>query len=167
MKMIVTIAAVALATQPLLAHPPSEHRSATPAPAADAQSAEEAAVRSVLSQYKAAIEHLDATGTERLFAADAAIFETGGVEGSYSNYLAHHLGPELAAFKSFGFADYKVDVRFEGPVALATETYNYRIETKKGEIAERRGVATSALKKIGGQWKILSMHNSARKPKAS
>ena len=165
MKMIVTIAVAALAAQPLAAHPPSEHSPVAQAPAA--QSADEAAVRSVLSQYKAAIERLDATGTERLFATDAVIFETGGVEGSYANYLAHHLGPELAAFKSFGFSDYQVDVRFEGPVALATETYNCRIETKTGEIAERRGIATSVLKKIGGEWKILSMHNSARKPKAS
>ena len=165
MKMIVTIAAATLAAQPLAAHPPIEHPLVAPAP--PAQNTDEVAVRSVLSQYKAATERLDATGTERLFAADAAIFETGGVEGNYANYLAHHLGPELAAFKSFGFSDYKVDVRFEGPVALATETYNYRIETKKGEIAERRGVATSVLKKIGGQWKILSMHNSARKPKGS
>ncbi len=58
-------------------------------------------------------------------------------------------------------------MRLEGPVALATETYSYRLETKMGEIAERRGVATSVLKKIGGQWKILSMYNSARKPKGS
>ncbi|MDP3675679.1 MAG: nuclear transport factor 2 family protein [Novosphingobium sp.] len=165
MKIIVTIAAAALAAQPLAAHAPGEHPAAAPTGAA--QNPDEAAVRSVLSQYKAAIERLDATGTERLFAADATIFETGGVEGSYANYLAHHLGPELGAFKSFGFSDYKVDVRFEGPVALATETYNYRIETKKGEIAERRGVATSVLKRIGGQWKILTMHNSARKPKGS
>ena len=165
MKMIVTIAAAALAAQPLAAHPPIEHPSVAPAP--PAQNADEVAVRSVLSQYKAAIERLDATGTERLFAADAAIFETGGVEGSYATYLAHHLGPELAAFKSFGFSDYTVDVRFEGPVALATETYNYRIETKKGEIAERRGVATSVLKKVGRQWKILSTHGSSRKPKGS
>ena len=170
MKMIVTIAAAVLATQPLAtqplaAHAPGGHLPGAPTRAV--QSTDEIAVRSVLSQYKAAIERLDATGTEQLFAADAAIFETGGVEGSYANYLAHHLGPELAEFKSFGFSDYKVDVRFEGPVALATETYNYRIETKTGEIAERRGVATSVLKKIGGEWKILSMHNSARKPKAS
>ena len=165
MKMIVTIAVAALAAQPLAAHPPSEHSPVALAPAG--QGADEAAGRSVLSQYKAAIERLDATGTERLFVADAAIFETGGVEGSYANYLAHHLGPELIEFKSFGFSDYTVDIRFEGPVALATETYNYRIETKTGEIAERRGVATSVLKKIGGEWKILSMHNSARKPKAS
>lgn len=129
--------------------------------------ADESAVRAVLSQYKSALERLDATGTEKLFTADSTIFETGGAEGNYMQYLGHHLGPELEAFKSFGFSDYKVAVRFEGPVALATETYNYRIESKKGEIAERRGVATSVLKKIGGQWKILSMHNSARKPKGS
>jgi uncharacterized protein (TIGR02246 family) len=128
---------------------------------------EEAAVKAILSRYKSAIEKLDATGSETLFASDSAIFETGGVEGTYAQYLDHHLGPELKAFKSFAFSDYKVIVRFEGPVALATETYNYRIETKSGETAHRRGVATSVLKKIDGQWKILSMHNSARKPKGS
>lgn len=153
------IALVALAAQPAAAHREAAHK---PAARTDI-----AAVRAVLSQYKSAIERLDATGTERLFTPDSAIFETGGVEGSYANYLAHHLGPELKAFKSFAFSDYKVDVRFEGPVALATESYNYRLETKKGEIAERRGVATSVLKKVGGRWKILSMHNSSRKPKGS
>jgi uncharacterized protein (TIGR02246 family) len=135
---------------------------------AAAQRAEAAAIKAVLAQYKAAIEKLDATNTERLFAKDSTIFETGGVEGTYANYLAHHLGPELHEFRSFRFSDYKVDVHLIGPAAAhAIETYNYRIETKSGEIAQRRGVATSVLKKIGGQWKIVSMHNSARKPRAS
>ena len=102
-----------------------------------------------------------------LFTSDSQVFENGGIEGSYANYLAKHLGPELGHFKSFKFSDYKVDVRFEGPVALTTETYNYRIETQKGEIVERRGVATSVLKKVGRQWKILSTHGSSRKPKGS
>lgn len=155
MKMMPVIAATLLVAQPLAAK------------VAPAVNADEAAVRAVLADYKSAIERLDATGTERLFTADSTIFETGGVEGSYTNYLARHLGPELGHFKSFKFSDYKVDIRFEGPVALATETYNYRIEPKKGEVALRRGVATSVLKKIDGQWKILSMHNSARKPKGS
>ncbi len=145
-------------------HPPG-HAMANPATAAT--TADEAAVKGILSRYKSAIERLDATGTEALFAPDSAIYETGGVEGTYAQYLDHHLGPELKAFKAFAFSDYQVTVRFEGPLALATETYNYRIETKSGETAERRGVATSVLKKIGGQWKILSMHNSARKPKGS
>ena len=126
-----------------------------------------AAVRTVLSEYKNAIERLDAKGTERLFTPDSEIFETGGTEGTYANYLSHHLGPELAAFKSFKFSDYKVSVRFEGPVALATETYRYRIEPKTGDVAERVGVATSVLKKVGGGWKIVSMHNSGRRPRGS
>ena len=162
MKALFPIALAALAASPLSAMHP-EH------PAAQAQPAhsDEAAVRAVLLQYKEAIEQLDATGTEELFTADSAIFETGGVEGNYANYLAHHLGPELKEFKSFRFSNYEVDVRFEGPVALATETYNYRIETNGGEIAERRGVATSVLRKENGVWKIVMMHNSARRPSGS
>jgi ketosteroid isomerase-like protein len=159
---VLTVIGSLLATNAAEAAQPSNRPST-----ASRASSEEAAVKQVLSRYKAAIEKLDATGTEQLFAPSSAIFETGGSEGTYTNYLAHHLGPELKEVKRFSFSDYKVDVRFEGAVALATETYNYRVETKSGETAERRGVATSVLKKIGGQWKILSMHNSARKPRGS
>ena len=163
MKIFLIVAAGALLAPPALAHPKAEH-----APASRRTvTTDETAVIDILSRYKAAIERLDATGTEALFTADSTIFETGGVEGNYANYLAHHLGPELKAFKSFKFSDYKVAIRFEGPLALATETYSYRIVTAKDEVAERRGVATSVLKKIGGRWKILTMHNSARKPKGS
>ena len=130
------------------------------------QGADAAAVRKLLADYKAAIERLDARGTDRLFTADSMVFETGGSEGSYANYLAHHLGPELGEFRSFKFSDYKVNVRFEGPIAIATETYTYHIETKKGEVADRLGVATTVLRKENGQWKIVMAHNSARKPRA-
>lgn len=130
-------------------------------------SADESAVRAVLARYKSAIERLNATGTEALFTEDSAVFETGGVEGTYKQYLAHHLGPELAAFRSFTFSDYTVAVRIEGDVALAIETYDYRIETKTGEIATRKGVATSVLTRTADGWKISIMHNSARKPKGA
>jgi ketosteroid isomerase-like protein len=168
MKLCLTIVAAALLAQPLAAHPEQTHApaAAKKAAAPHVHHADEAAVRAVLAQYQAAIERLDATGTEKLFAADSAVFETGGVEGTYANYLAHHLGPELGEFKSFKFSNYKADVRIEGPLALATETYNYRIETKTGVVAERQGVTTSVLKKIGGKWKILVSHNSGRKPSA-
>lgn len=164
MWMRTIIGVASLAASPLVAYPGIAAEKAVTKPV---QRNDEAAVRSVLSQYKQAIEQLDARGTERLFAADSAIFETGGREGNYANYLARHLGPELAEFKSFRFSNYKIEVRFVGPVALATESYTYRIETKKGEIAERLGVATSVLTKVKGNWRILSMHNSGRRPKAS
>ena len=166
MKLFLASAAAALFAQPLMAHPEEAHAPAAAkmTAAQHAQHADEAAVRAVLSQYQAAIERLDATGTEKLFAQDSAIFETGGVEGTYANYLAHHLTPELGEFKSFKFSNYKVEVRLEGPIALATESYSYHIETKDGVVADRLGVTTSVLKKVDGQWKILVSHNSARKP---
>jgi ketosteroid isomerase-like protein len=152
--MISMIAAATLVAQPLAAQ------------GTTAVNAEEAAVRSVLAQYKSAIERLDATGTDSLFTKNSTIFETGGVEGNYSNYLAKHLGPELGHFKSFKFSDYKVEVHLLGPTAAhAIETYKYRIETKSGETVERLGVATSVLTKENGRWKIVMMHNSGRKPK--
>lgn len=167
MQFIVLLTGAALLAQTAQAQTaqhPAGHSMTNPTTAVDR--ADEAAVKDVLSRYKSAIEKLDATGTEALFTPDSTVFETGGVEGSYTNYLAKHLGPELGHFKSFKFSDYKVDIRFEGPVALATETYKYRIETEKGEIVDRQGVSTSVLKKIGGQWKILTTHNSGRTPRA-
>jgi len=123
-----------------------------------------AAIRLVLHNYEAAVERLDPRGTDVLFASDSEVFESGGSEGNYANYLTHHLTPELGEFKSFKFSDYKISVKFEGSTALASETYKYRIETKKGEIAERFGVATSVLRKVGNRWQIISMHSSARRP---
>ena len=139
-----------------------------PAAAAPAsRDADRRAVEAVLQQYKQAVEGLDASGTQSLFASDSQIFENGGSEGTYANYLAHHLGPELGHFRSFKFSDYKMTVRLEGSIALATATYRYRIEPKAGEAVEGLGVTTSVLKKMGGRWTILSLHSSARRPRAS
>lgn len=161
----VTIIAATMAIQP--GPGANVSQAASTVPQATATTGDESAVRAVLARYKTAIERLDAAGTESLFTADSAVFETGGVEGTYKEYLAHHLGPELAAFRSFAFSDYTVAVRMEGDLALATETYNYRIETNSGEIATRKGVATSVLKRTTEGWKILVMHGSARRPKGA
>ena len=129
------------------------------------RTADTAAVSEVLRQYRTATERLDATGTERLFSQDSEVFENGSVEGTYANYLAHHLGPELTHFRSVRFGDLEVSVRFEGPVALATERYTYRIERQQGDPIERRGVTTSVLRRDDGGWRIVSMHGSSRAPR--
>lgn len=121
-------------------------------------------VKAVLAAYKSALERLDLTGVDKLFAPENVVVESGKVEGSYADYLAHHIGPELAEFKTFRFSDYRVDVRIEGPIAIATETYSYRIELKAGgDPIERRGTATTVLKRIDGHWRILTTHSSSRK----
>src|SRR3546814_7146262 len=68
--------------------------------ASDARAADREAIEATLENYKGAIERLDASGTEKLFATDSQIFETGGVEGTYQNYLAHNLGPRSEAHTS-------------------------------------------------------------------
>ncbi len=121
-------------------------------------------VKTVLKQYNSAVEKLAVAGTEKLFTADSKIYESGGSEGSYAHYLEHHLAPELKEFKSFTYSDYKVEVQVDGNYAFATETYNYTIIIAKDNTAvKRKGVATSVLKKINGEWKIMINHNSSRK----
>lgn len=140
-------------------------------PVAPATSADETAVRTVLKQYQQAVEKLDTTGTDRLFAPQSQVFESGSAEGSYRHYARHHLGPELKEFSSFTYDNYKATVQVDGAYAFATETYGYTIGLKKGPKdkavpapVKRRGVATSVLRKnAAGQWQIVSSHNSARK----
>ena len=129
-----------------------------------AQSKDADAVKAVLKQYSNAVEKLNVTGTEKLFAADSKIYESGGSEGTFAHYLEHHLAPEFKEFKSFIYNDYKVDVEVDGNYAFATETYNYVIIlAKDNSEVKRKGVATSVLKKIKGEWKIMISHNSSRR----
>lgn len=126
---------------------------------------DEQKVKDVLSSYKNALEKLDVKGTDVLFVANSQIIESGKVEGTYQDYLAHHIGSELGDFTSFKFDPYNVVVTIAGEYAFAVETYNYTIVLKKdnSEI-KRKGVASSFLKKENGAWKIVHMHNSSRKP---
>ena len=129
-----------------------------------AQSKDSKAVKNVLKQYSNAVEKLDVTGTEKLFTTDSKIFESGGSEGNYAHYLEHHLVPEFKEFKSFKYSDYKADVKVDGNYAFATETYNYTIIIAKDNTeVKRKGVSTSVLKKVKGEWKIMVSHNSSRK----
>lgn len=126
-------------------------------------------VRAVLAAYMAGLEKLDVSHCAPLFTADSQVFESGGVEGTFANYLEHHIGPELEEFKEFSFRDYAVEVRLEPPYAFTTETYIYRIVVKEdGHAVEKKGLATSVLKKTAEGWKIFQTHTSARNlPKKS
>jgi len=131
---------------------------------------ERQAVETVMKNYKNALQNLTTKGTFDLFIEDSEVFESGGIEGTYANYIEHHLGPELGHFKSFTFSDYEIDVQVDGVYAFTTETYVYTIVLKPNDKGESRtiskkGVATSILKKIDGKWKIVKTHSSSRDKK--
>lgn len=131
---------------------------------------EKEAVLEVMKSYKDALQNLTTEGTFELFSEDSEVFESGGVEGSYANYIEHHLGPELGHFKKFEFSDYEIDVEVDAPYAFTTETYIYTIILKPDDKSDSRtikkkGVATSILKKMDGEWKIIKTHSSSRNTK--
>ena len=131
---------------------------------------EKEAVLKVMKTYKDALQNLTTEGTFKLFTKDSEVFESGGVEGSYANYIEHHLGPELGHFEKFEFSDYEIDVKVDTPYAFTTETYIYTIVLKADEkgntrTIKKKGVATSILKKVDGDWKIIKTHTSSRNTK--
>lgn len=132
--------------------------------AAYSQSSDEVAVKKQLNSYKQAIEKLDTVGVANLFIVNSKVFEQAKDEGTISHYLQHHLGPELKAFKSFTFSEYKVDVTIAGNYAFSTETYLYTIVlAKDGKEVKSKGVATSILNKTKDGWKIAQIHSSYKK----
>lgn len=158
--LIAALAALALAAEaaPALAHPSQAVAAATPA---------KAEVVAVLEGYRRAVEGLDGAAAAAFFWPEAQVFEQGGVEGRFADYLTHHLGPELAAFSAFTFEDHEVEATVVGDIAYATETYRYRIVFKDPARAavERRGVATSVLERRDGRWRIVRYHSSSRAPR--
>lgn len=131
-----------------------------------AQTSDKEAVKTVLNNYKKAIEKLDTTGVVNLFVKDSKVFEQAKDEGTIGHYLEHHLAPELKEFKSFTFSDYKVDITVAGEYAFSTETYIYTIIlAKDGKEIKSQGVATSVLRKSKEGWKIVQTHSSFRKAK--
>ncbi|PIW54084.1 MAG: hypothetical protein COW16_12615 [Sphingomonadales bacterium CG12_big_fil_rev_8_21_14_0_65_65_10] len=139
---------------------------ATTASAQEAeQGADEATAAGALIAYRDALVALDADAASALFVEDSSVFENGKAEGSWANYLEHHLGPELGHFEAFEFPRYEVEIREMGDLAYGEERYSYRITLEDGRVIERDGVATSLLHREGDTWKIVSHHSSSRAPR--
>lgn len=120
-------------------------------------------VEKVMKAYKSGIEALSTEGLSDLFMEESQVFESGGSEGTFAHYLDHHLGPELKVFSAFDFNDYKISTVVDLPYAFTTETYVYKIViASNGKVIEKKGVATSVLKKVDGKWLIMKTHSSSR-----
>jgi len=124
---------------------------------------EKNAVKSLMQSYKEILESLDVTDSYSLFSEDSQVLEQGKIEGTYADYIANHIGPELSHFESFTFTNYEISVIVDIPYAFTTESYVYQIVLKEdGTRLERKAAATSVLKKIDGVWKIIKTHSSSR-----
>ena len=120
-------------------------------------------VIAAMKKYKDVLESLDVTESYALFSDSSQVIEQGKIEGTYADYIANHIGPELGHFSSFNFDDYSIEVTMADLYAFTTESYVYKIVLKEdGREIERKAVATSILNYINGEWKIIKTHSSSR-----
>ena len=116
-----------------------------------------------MKKYKDVLESLDVTKSYALFSDSSQVIEQGKIEGTYADYIANHIGPELGHFSSFTFNDYSIEVKMADPYAFTTESYVYKIVLKEdGRVIERKAVSTSILEYNDGAWKIIKSHSSSR-----
>ncbi|EDL48205.1 hypothetical protein ED21_31679 [Erythrobacter sp. SD-21] len=124
-----------------------------------------AGAEAVLTAYRNALTGRDADAMTALFAEESFVYENGKDEGSFTNYMEHHLGPELDAITSFSFGEPTMTITRMGHLAYGRETYTYRIELADGRVIDREGVATSVLTHDANGWKIVQYHSSSRPPR--
>jgi hypothetical protein len=111
------------------------------------------------------MEASDLEAAEALFAADSLIFETGGVEGTWSEYREHHIGPELDAIESFEMTRARPVERTsaDGTMAFVAWPIEYTIELDDGRVIQSRGTVTFVLETHGHHFMIRHLHWSSRK----
>lgn len=125
-----------------------------------------AAPAQVASHYLDAVEAGDLDAAGSLFAADAVVFESGGVEGAWEEYRAHHLGAEIDAIERFEIRRCTaptVDASDDGTLAAVAWPIEYTIELEDGRTIESRGTVTFVLELRDGDHRIAQLHWSSRK----
>ena len=139
-------------------------------PTAAAEPAEPSATdpAAVVLAYLDASARSDLDAAAALVADDSVVFESGGGQGTWAQYREHHLGPEVAMFKSFDLETQtpRTWTSDDGSLALVTLPISYDIELKDGRKISSLGTVTFGLTRGGdGPYKIVHMHwSSRRKP---
>ena len=96
-------AAAALAVVPVAAQAQHSDHSAHDTHG-DVQDALEQDAQATLVAYRDALVARDEAAMRALFADDSMVFENGKAEGSFAQYMEHHLGPELGEITECNFA---------------------------------------------------------------
>lgn len=117
--------------------------------------------------FHAALRRGDTRSALTFLAADALIFETGGVERSKAEYASHHLAADAAFSKAVPSRLTRRSGGASGALAwIASE--GRTTGTFKGKALDRVTAETMLLRRVGNAWKIAHIHwSSAAAPAAA
>ena len=117
-----------------------------------------------VDDFNAAIVAADRATVERSLDPAVQIFESGYVERSRDEYLGHHFLEDAKFAKGLKTRILKRGETQSGDVAVVwSETATDG--TYDGKPVKLLGTETMVLKQADGQWRIVHLHWSSRKPK--
>lgn len=122
----------------------------------------------VAARYFEAMQSSDLDAAGKLFFKTSSVFESGGREGSWTEYREHHIGPEIDQIKSFSIIRGEPEsvAGRDSSMAFVAWPIEYRIDLKDGKVIESRGTVTFILvREEGSEYRIRHLHwSSRRKP---
>ena len=125
------------------------------------KAADSAAVVATVERFHALLARGDSAAAGRLLAPDLTVLESGHVE-SRSEYLAHHLGADMAFARAVASERNLVGFAQDGNVAWTTSTSTTRGQFRDRKI-DSRGAELVVLSRSGSGWIIRSIHWSSRR----
>jgi ketosteroid isomerase-like protein len=117
-----------------------------------------------VDRFYLAIAKSDRPAVGSILAPDVQIFESGFVERSRDEYLSHHFEADAKFAKAVTRKVIKHSEQIAGNMALVlaeTET----VGSYEGKPVALIGTETAVLRLDGGDWRIVHIHWSSRKPK--
>ena len=158
MKLMFAAAAILLLADVAGAHPEASHDESATKVGAVTPSARSAAA--VVDAFHAALQRGETKAALSYLAADALIYEAGGVERGRQEYASHHLGADAAFAQAVPGTVTKRAGEAVGAVAwIATE--GRTTGTYKDKAIDRVTTETMVLRRVGGVWKIAHIHWSS------
>jgi ketosteroid isomerase-like protein len=118
----------------------------------------------VWDRFHLAVANSDRAAAASALAVDVQIFESGFVERSRDEYLTHHFDADARFAKSVARKVMRHSEQTAGNLALILE----ETETSgnhEGQPIKAIGTETAVLRLEGGNWRIVHIHWSSRKPK--
>lgn len=133
------------------------------ATAALAASPEEASVRKVLSDYRAAMEERSVAKLGEVVSDDLLVLEGTHKNDGWADYRDKHIGPEMSEWKEFKVsAPTLTKLEIKGDMAYAVQEATYTIVDAK-ETVVMLGAETLVLTKEAKGWKIRHLHLSGKR----
>lgn len=160
----IAIRGAVLAALLAVASPTSAREPVAKAVQASSLSPSARSAASVVDAFHAALRRGDTRSAAAMLAADALIFEGGGIERSRAEYASHHLAADAAYSQAVPAVVTRRSGDSAGSVAwIASE--GRTTGTFRGQAVARVTAETMILRRIGGSWKIVHIHwSSAAKP---